>query len=316
MDELDKAILRELSQGSVHNFFWPDFRSSSRAIGKRLGVPAGTVRNRIAKWRKSGLVKGAALLINPSLFNLHAGMLTLDASPSVPKRELVKRLSMLDHMLVVSTHVGNWVGTAFLYGSEESRKKKVDLISTLCGGINPLFAEIGIGPPYTGRLSYTDWRIIEGLQRNPLESHQNIAIALRISPRTVKRRVEKMTSEGAITATALSSMGAVKNEIFAWLMVVYKDRGARDEADRSVFASLGKDLWNVSLGDNYSVFLLNPPSIMSCREILERVETLAGVKAARIEIIEERVELFAPLRENVDERLAEIRSHESLVAAR
>ncbi len=117
LDELDKLILRELGQGSVRSFVWPDFRQSSRAIAKRLRVPSETVRSRIARWKRVGFVKGAVLWLNPDLFGLHTGMLSLDASPSIPKKEIIRRMSALDHILVVDTFVGNWVAMAFLYGS-------------------------------------------------------------------------------------------------------------------------------------------------------------------------------------------------------
>jgi DNA-binding Lrp family transcriptional regulator len=58
---------------------------SARAIGRRLRVPSGAVRRRIVKWTKSGFLKGSVLVLNPEVFNLQMGMLTLDASPPSPR---------------------------------------------------------------------------------------------------------------------------------------------------------------------------------------------------------------------------------------
>ncbi|MDA4118877.1 MAG: hypothetical protein OK455_11120 [Thaumarchaeota archaeon] len=75
-------------------------------------------------------------------------------------------------------------------------------------------------------------------------------------------------------------------------------------------------IWVAGRGDSYSVFLLNLPSIATAREILEKLKTLDGVEAARVEILEERVELYDRLRDNVAERLRSIRGREVPIAAR
>jgi DNA-binding Lrp family transcriptional regulator len=314
LDELDKAILGVLGQGSVQTFIWPDFRLSARAVGKMLRVPSGTVRDRIAKWTKSGFLKGPVLWLNPAIFDLRAGMLTFDASPTIPKRELIERLSLLDQVLVVNTHIGNWIGLGFVYANDESRKKKVELISKLCGARNPKFARIVVGPPYRGKLSNTDWRIIERLQLNVVEPYIEMADALRVSPRTIRRRIKKMVGEGAIAAVPSTDVRGLKNEIFSYLMVEYEDPERRAEVDKNLSAALVKHLVLSGLGDNYSVFLLSLLNIPSAKDILERVKKVDGVKAARIEILEERLEFYDLYRENLDERMRNIRSATVLYA--
>jgi DNA-binding Lrp family transcriptional regulator len=314
LDELDKAILGVLGQGSVQTLIWPDFRLSARAVGKKLRVPSGTVRDRIARWTKSGFLKGPVLWLNPAIFDLHAGMLTFDASPTIPKRELIERLSMLDHIIAVNTHVGNWVGLGFVYASDESRKKKIELISKLCGAKNPKFARIVLGPPYRGKLSNTDWRIIERLQMNVVEPYIEIAGALRVSARTVRRRIKKMVSEGAIAAVPSTDVRGLENEILSYVMVEYKDPEKRAEVDEGLYAALSKYLGLSGLGDNYSIFLLSLPNIPSAKEVLERVKKVEGVRAARIEILEERVEFYDSYRENLDEKMRDVRPARVLYA--
>jgi DNA-binding Lrp family transcriptional regulator len=307
LDELDKAILGVLGQGSVQTLVWPDFRLSARAVGKKLRVPSGTVRDRIARWTKSGFLKGPVLWLNPAIFDLHAGMLTFDASPTIPKRELIERLSMLDHIVVVNTHVGNWVGLGFVYANDESRKKKIGLISKLCGAKSPKFARVVLGPPYQGRLSNTDWRIIERLQMNVVEPYIAIAGALKVSARTVRRRVRKMVSEGAIAALPSTDVRGLENEILSFVMVEYKDPEKRADVDKDLYAVLSKYLGLSGLGDRYSVFLLSLPNIPSAEEALGRVKKVDGVRAARIEILEERVEFYDLYREDLDEKTKNIR---------
>jgi DNA-binding Lrp family transcriptional regulator len=156
--------------------------------------PQWTVRRRIVKWTRSGFLKGSVLVLNPELFNLRMGMLTLDASPSIPKTDIINRLRMLGYIFVINTHVGNWVGLAFLYNSEESRKTRIELITTLCGAADSKFARTQLGPPFRGKLSETDWRILERLQSNVAEPYSTMAGALQISVRTIRRRIRRMVS--------------------------------------------------------------------------------------------------------------------------
>ena len=65
-----------------------------------------------------------------------------------------------------------------------------------------------------------------------------MAAALKISARTIRRRVEKMVGEGAISSIVSTDIRAIKNEIFAYCMVEYRDPGSRDEVNRNLMASL------------------------------------------------------------------------------
>jgi hypothetical protein len=99
-------------------------------------------------------------------------------------------------------------------------------------------------------------------------------------------------------------------------MVEYKDPERRTGVDKDLYGTLAGHLWVNGLGDNYSVFFLNLPNIPSADEVLERLKRVTGVKAARIEILHERIELYDSLREDLNEKLDEIRGREVQLAAR
>jgi DNA-binding Lrp family transcriptional regulator len=58
LDALDRAIVETLRR---------DSRTSSRAIGRELGVAAGTVGQRIARLASSGVIKGYTAVVDESL---------------------------------------------------------------------------------------------------------------------------------------------------------------------------------------------------------------------------------------------------------
>lgn len=153
--------------------------------------------------------------------------------------------------MVVNTHVGNWVGMGFLYRSEESRRKKVDLVTALCGATDSKFSRTMLGPPFKRKqLSDTDWRILERLQQDVSEPYSTMAIALKVSARTVRRRVEKMAADGAIAAIVSTDIRAIKNDIFAYVMAEYEEPEARTIVNERLFATLVRYVWVAGLGES------------------------------------------------------------------
>ena len=64
LDALDHRILKEL--GSPQVFQW-NIRESYSKIAKRVGVDEETVRKRIRRAEKLGVIQGWVLAVNPSL---------------------------------------------------------------------------------------------------------------------------------------------------------------------------------------------------------------------------------------------------------
>lgn len=302
MDNRDKLILREVCQGSVERLVWPDFRLSSRAIGRKLGIPSGTVRDKLTRWAKSGFLKRPVLWLNPTIFGLHLGMIALDASTTIPKAELVKKLMMVEDVAVIVTHAGNFVGVVFYYANDRSLERRIGVISALCGAKESKFTETPY-PPCSMKLSLTDWRVMASLGKDVSKPYTSVARDLNLSARTVKRRVSNLVRGGAITAIASTNVGALRNEIFADLVVEYGDSTERANTNREMMSTLDPYLYFAAPGVSYNLFVLNLPSIKSSTDMVERVRRLKGVKSARIEIMEERVELYDALLAHLEGKL-------------
>jgi Lrp/AsnC family transcriptional regulator, regulator for asnA, asnC and gidA len=302
LDQLDKEILRFRAQGSVKRLVWPDFRLSSRAIAKKLGLPYGTVRDRLNKMMKSGFLDGPVLWINPSLFGLHMGMIALDADPNLPKSEMIEKLKLVDDVVTVVTHLGTYVGMAFYYPNDFLARKKVGLISALCGARGAKFTETPF--PQSGiKLTGTDWKIIESLGTDAAKPYKAVAKELNLSEKTVKRRVSRMVEGGVITAVAKVDTAKLRNEIFTDLVVDYADPKERTEVDRNLYAMLEPYLFFAGPGLDFGLFVLNPPNTVISSEILERVRKLKGVESARMEVMERRIELYEALLVHVHDKM-------------
>src|ERR1700691_29227 len=110
MDKLDVKIIRELLQPSPFVPSREGQRESFRAMGKKLGVSDGVVAKRVARLARSGFIKGFPLLLNMDLLGLKVGVVILDVEASTPRKELAKKLSLIDGLIIVQVHLLGSVG--------------------------------------------------------------------------------------------------------------------------------------------------------------------------------------------------------------
>ena len=87
------------------------------------------------------------------------------AGYSRSRTELAEKLSLIDGLFIVQTHLMGFVGVMFLYEGDESHQRKADLISAVTGASRAKFTRVPF-PRSTVSLSKSDWRIISRLERN------------------------------------------------------------------------------------------------------------------------------------------------------
>jgi DNA-binding Lrp family transcriptional regulator len=271
-------------------------------MGRRLGVSDGTVRERMERLTRSGLVKVAPLQLNTNLLGLNMGVLSMDIESSTPKKELVERLSLIDGVFLVQTHMGSLVRIAFYYEDDMLLQRRVELMSKVAGARSAKFTRM-LFPKSSVSLSRTDWRIVSTLNRN-LKSYREVSDELQLSTRTVRRRMVRMVNGGAIFTYPSSNAEAIREAIMADLFVEYESLRTRQQVDEMLFELLDPYYFFAGIWESYSVYRLILPSIPRSREILGAVRKVRGTKSARMELIEDRYEFPGRLYEALERKLA------------
>src|SRR5579871_5084606 len=123
MDRLDMKIMKELVRNNVMPFPSPDLRKSFRAIGRNLRIDQGTVRKRIQRFSRDGLLKGFYLGINPSLFGFKIASMWFDVRPASLKEQVKNKVSSMDGVLLVCDYMGAKVSAVFCYRDANELKK-------------------------------------------------------------------------------------------------------------------------------------------------------------------------------------------------
>jgi DNA-binding Lrp family transcriptional regulator len=302
LDELDIRIVRELAQGRHEGLAWGEINPSYREIGMKLGVSRETVRDRVEKMSRSGFLKVFPIQVNPSLLGLKLGALAVDVPNTTRKVELLEELSLVDGMVLVVTHVGGMIGMSFYYEDEKARDKKIRLIVSISGGKMWKFTAQQV--PRCGIvLSPRDWQIVAALQRRKMRATSKIAAELGVSVRTLKRRTKRMIDGMAISTIVSTAEGFMGAGVIGNLQVEYSSAKARPETERDLLHELDSRLIFAGLWESFSLFTLVLPSIPAASQILEKVRRAKGVAQARLDLIEERVEVYSTLMECVERKL-------------
>ncbi len=309
MDSLDIKILRWLLQGQTNLPLDPDFRKSYRTIARDLGVDEGTVRYRVKRFHGTGFIRDWHVMPNPGLWGGGQAIVWLDVPPSVPKQELVERLMLVPGVFYITRYFGTLLEAFVIYDDERSVGLRAELIRRMSSAESVKFAKAAF--PVCGvALSALDWRLVRSLSESPRKPYVVIAKELGVSSRTAKRRLLRLSREGAVFVFPTLNVSTLWGSVMAVLFLTY-DRDRKGEIDPTLAAQLNPYLWHtfhlLSFGPSDIVpcmYNLLLPNVSVARELLRKAQELEGVREARAELVEELVVSTKPL-EEMTRRMAE-----------
>ena len=304
MDKLDVAVIRELLQGLPTSPTRPGIRLSFRAVARRLGVPEGAVRARARRLVDSGFIRGWAVHPNPNLLGLNERVLLVEASRG-SERDTVEKLMLIEGTVLLVNYHGNAMGVIFFYKDEKSLQRKTDLVEKVTGGTVLASADMSF-PPCDLRLRLVDWKILAALQERIGAPYAEIARGLGLSTRTVKRRVTRMTKGGAAFVLASGDESKLRDTVRCDLIILWGDQRLRGPAQAELLHLLADYNFFSGLWTSFSVFNLLLPNVQIARDLLEKASALKGVEGARVEFLQERHEAYDTLRDQIDEKVAEL----------
>jgi DNA-binding Lrp family transcriptional regulator len=138
-------------------------------------------------------------------------------------------------------------------------------------------------------LTESDWKIIGSLQEDPWKPYRAISKELKISSKTVKRRVEALEKGAAVYLLADVNMRAVEGIIPADLLIFYENRSninsaVKDKTRLQIAEYLGDQLvfFDPNFDPNIDHFALILSSISKSQEIQKWVSGREGVKQSDI----------------------------------
>jgi len=273
-------------------------KKSYTEIASKLGVDEETVRNRIKHLRESGFLLGYRVVPNPALLGRAFASLRIEFKDRDSKQAAIPRLAQTGGVINIgSTYDKSVLVTLFADENQDFQKL---IANTGIDGQVTLVPGIGLRTT-SFRMTRLDWEIVSLMLRDAERKLDEIAKQLRVSTRTVKRRVNMMMEDAAIFAMPIVDLR--RTEGISYQLRVQIEPGRKSQVEKLVAAKIGNVVFQASDSQNGSIFGFTGANVAEGNEILEWVRAQPGVESATMNIAEKVVHAFDWLEGEVAKRI-------------
>jgi DNA-binding Lrp family transcriptional regulator len=308
VDRLDVRILRELIQAHTVWPARPGFVAPYRAIARRIGAPAGTVRHRLSELTRRGFLRGFSIYPNPYVLGLQSGSYALVCGPTVERETLIERLAKLDGLVFFENFRGPLLGIGIAYADERDLTRKLDRIDRLAGAAGRgLFARVA-HPPLRAPLRAAEWALLVRLLAGPFSSFAALASEQRTSVRTLKRRLAVLEESGAVLSFPRIDFRSIPHGVTAELLVTFVPGPERAIAERAILERLDEWLLFAGIWEDFDAYRLILPNVPTLDRLSAEVGKIPGVRSSRAELVDALVENMARFRPRVEAMLRRARA--------
>src|SRR5207302_7313989 len=151
------------------------------------------------------------------------------------------------------------------------------------------------------RMAKLDWEVVSFLLRDAERKLDEVAKQLKVSTRTVKRRLNSMMKEAAIFTMPMVDLR--KTEGISYQLRVQIEQGKKLEVEKSVVAKIGNVVVSASDSENGSGVGFTGSNVAEGSDVLEWVKQQPGVISASMTIAEMVGQVFAWIESEVERRM-------------
>src|SRR5919197_2261295 len=190
--ELTVNIMKELSITPSH---W-NIKRSYAEVAKKIGIDEETVRIRIQTLKQSGFLLGWRLILNANLLGRESHILAVELLDVEKKDRTIAQISQMDGVVLIQSFYGKILQVTIFSKNEEGFGMQMKKITLITG--SKIFTHWKVNLPRCNhKAKQTDWMIIGALLKNADKKIPEIAHELKVSPKTVKRRINMMMGSSA-----------------------------------------------------------------------------------------------------------------------
>jgi DNA-binding Lrp family transcriptional regulator len=269
-------------------------------IARKLGVDEETVRNRVKALKESGFLLGWKLLPNLALFGRTSYFVFLEFQNEDEKEQAIPKITKQDGVILIANIYGNSLLVTVADDPKVNLAKKVSELTEKAES----FATPGMNLPglISFKMTKTDWQIIKLLLRDAERKVREIAKEVKLSTKSVNRRLNEMMDSRAIfimPVVDLRKAGGISCHL-----LVEAQEGKKSEVDEAVSLKIPNLVFRASAAKNDLIFGFNGTNIAEVSEILKLVKNVPNVKSARLNIVQNVVHVYDWIEEEVEKRAA------------
>ena len=295
--------LRDKAYSDLMRELWgsPDIWNTKKSyteIAARLGVDEETVRNRVKHLKDTGFLIGYRLVPNPAVLGRTFASLRIEFQDRESKQVAIPHLAKLEGVINIGSTYDKSVLVTLLANPDQDFSKLI-----VGMGVEGEVSWVpGLGIRTTKyHMAKLDWEIVSLLLRDAERKLDEIAKQLKVSTRTVKRRLNLMMKEAAIFTMPMVDLR--KTEGISYQLRVQIEQGKKLEVEKSVVAKIGNVVFRASDSENGSVFGFTGANVAEGSDVLEWVKQQPGVKSASMTIAERVAQVFEWIESEVEKRV-------------
>jgi DNA-binding Lrp family transcriptional regulator len=279
--ELTVSIMKELSITPSH---WNVKRSYSE-VAKKLGVDEETVRIRMQSLRQSGFLLGWRLIVNANLIGRESSILALELDDIEKKDEAIAQLTRMDGVVLIQSFYGKSLQVTVFSESQKELQQKIKIITSVSG--SEIFTHWKVKLPRCNfKPKQIDWMIIGALLKNADRKIPEIARELKVSVKTVKRRIIIMMESSAFFLQPILDLKKVAGALLCQLLVQCSEE-KKSMIDDLITSKFERIVFSLTDSATHSIFTIICVNLAEAQSILKEVQKQEGVSLAKVEIIEE-----------------------------
>ncbi|HLF06883.1 MAG TPA: hypothetical protein VI893_06920 [Thermoplasmata archaeon] len=266
-----------------------------------LDIDEETVRSRLKHMNSVRFLRGWQLILNPALLGREAAIVELSVGDSESKPEVISRLRLLEGVTLIDDLYGRELAVSTMYESPSSLERQVRLFASLCGVPTPISWKLGF-PHCTVTPTLTEWRIMQTLRKDGRGRLSDVARTLRLSTRTVKRRMVNLVDGNAFyldPVLDLGNVGGVRCRFW-----VTSEASWKQAVDKTILSGLQRIIWTHTAPQEYSLFVAHLSNVSEVQERLRWMKQLAGVREVRAAIEVEHIHVQEWVRGEIEKRIS------------
>jgi len=213
-------------------------RTQDRQIGKKVGLSGVSVKSRITKMERAGIIQNFTMKVEPP--SLGYGVIYL-VVPSDDEVGIVKKLKLVGEPFFVVPCLGDITACGIVV--EKDVEQKTELVKNLISNARIVLTLDPKESEFRADLTNTDFKILDQLLKNPREKIASISKSTMLSTKTETRTIEKFEKNPAIQFTIIYDPRKLEKFVaFAVLAMVQSDV---KKIKTEIETSFGDYFWQV-----------------------------------------------------------------------
>jgi len=213
-------------------------RTPDRQIGKKVGLSGVSVKSRITKMERAGIIQNFTMKVEPP--SLGYGVIYL-VVPSDDEVGIVKKLKLVGEPFFVVPCLGDITACGIVV--EKDVEQKTELIKNLISNARIVLTLDPKESEFRADLTKTDFKILDQLLKNPREKIDSMAKSTKLSTKTITRTIEKFEKNPAIQFTIIYDPRKLEKFVaFALLAMVQNDV---KKIKKDIEIEFGDHFWQV-----------------------------------------------------------------------